>query len=1046
MRAVLLRTLLAAVVVLVMHRIATGAGQELDNPLGLDWPWERVSITLPTAEAAGVKSVRVGEAVRPVQVERVDDATSRLWFIATVRGESKSTRTAPNRQTYEFLPTAVESPLKVKREQGRITVDNGVAEFRFADSKADAPLQGVRIAGEADFAGQSAWQVEPRFRAAKTEITQQGGVFVDLHSRYELPDGGYYDFEARVVVGDPWVQIHEEYQFPSPTAYTVDLKPGLAPDTAMWIPWFGYEKFGGNIDLRFAPLQPLPMQRGPFVGLSPAWTQRPGGGQDFFATRGGEKGDPNLPAIGFVATHAAWWRQPSDQVISVNVANGDSAIVTFPVHRGARAYALVAGNRGRFDNTGKLNSLVRRHADWTLDDQMNRRVLTWKPDPAKAGPRVLMNREQLDRIRGDWQAGRDTPETRVIKDYAGKPLKGFDKDLHEFLTGKPIKPSRLPTAGLFLERRYQDDFLNPTGRVVRDMDDAFAQVDLFSDGKPWAGPWQAAVGYIFTDTNHWPGWLNEWRPANPNFHTDKYTIAAYAAAAMPDHPDATKWMDYAVKQFHEDIGRVLVGPDGVGAECPGYAGYSLAHQLKLARVFANAGVGNLVADNPLFKKTGQWHRHLLTPMDVRLKHRHTAPIGDTHKWTSGANNAFGMLATFYKDRDPSFASEMIATWRLLREQYLAGEFAIDLLDVDQSITSAPLEKLDWGSHSFEGFGTVMRSRFGSDRETFVSLKAGSTRGHYHNDDLSFHFYGTGTPLALDYNCSYTPRGDHAALHNSMTFGQAKPFRHIGEDREVPAMEQLTTNGRVVGFASTPAADAVVAERSGDQLVLSPVDPGDAKFQYPYPSRKVEPIMHRRTLVLVKHPAGSKLNDYLVIRDDTTGSEPGQINLHLLTRDLKQDSRLIRAQGQWDTDAIVYLAAEPKSVKTDRWFYFDEWMTGPGVYRKRGDKAGDDAAKAWAQQIRDTDGRALIPPKGWDKEWKVGEYQQWLKIEPAGASTTWVLYPRKSGDAEPTFATTEAGVTVSLGDERDTVELSATRATIDRGQKQTILEVPAIETK
>jgi len=47
---------------------------------------------------------------------------------------------------------------------------------------------------------------------------------------------------------------------------------------------------------------------------------------------------------------------------------------------------------------------------------------------------------------------------------------------------------------------------------------------------------------------------------------------------------------------------------------------------------------------------------------------------------------------------------------------------------------------------------------------------------------------------------------------------------------------------------------------------------------------VAPIVHRRLLALVKHPEGGPIADYLVVRDETAGDQPGQINIHLLGRE------------------------------------------------------------------------------------------------------------------------------------------------------------------
>jgi hypothetical protein len=422
------------------------------------------------------------------------------------------------------------------------------------------------------------------------------------------------------------------------------------------------------------------------------------------------------------------------------------------------------------------------------------------------------------------------------------------------------------------------------------------------------------------------------------------------------------------------------------------------------------------------------------------------------------NDGFGLLAKFYKDADPKFAADMMAVWLMLREQYLKTGLLDELIGVDWSITPSKIESMDWGSHAFEGFGAVMRSRFGSPRETFVSFKAGSAQGHYHNDDLSYHFYGDGTPLSLDYNCSYTPRGDHAALHNTMTFGISRPFRHTGEDRDVHAMEQLTAPARVLAFKSTPAADVVVAERKGDSLRLSPVNPLDAKFQYPYPSRTTSiPITHRRYLMLVKHDEQSKLADYLVVRDETRSADRQHLHIHLLARDVKEQShpsgRLFHVAGQWETDAVVYLSHNKvNDVVVDAWWYADEWMNGPGIYKVRQNAESEAANKVWLDKVRDTNGQALIPPVGWNKTWTVGEYQKWIRVETApNTPMTWILYPHKPGTPMPTFETRDDGsIRVTLDGESETVYLGTTstdagQAWIEQsGTRTTLLDAETIK--
>jgi hypothetical protein len=1028
-------------------------------------------------------------APRPVQVEALPDGRQRAWFVATV--PRTAGRGAPAGVTATLAPGSAPSTLRMQEADDRLEIANGVLRVRLARltgafptprrlSDLPPPLLACQVDGDGAWYGRSWFESDLMVTAARTEVVGNGPVSITVRVTYEIAGGEpppptdiqplapgapwpparagcFLSSTWRVVAGSPWIQVEEQHRLPGPAVSWLELEDGLLPDTALWIRWFGYEAFGGNTDLHAAPLQPQPKQRGPFVALRPRWSQAPGGGQDFVVTRGGEHGDPASPAVGLVATHASRWVAPYAQTMAVFAEDHDRARIRFDWSQGARSWALLVGRRGLFDSTDKLNAVVRRHSDWTLDKQLNDCVLEWERDPAKAGPTILLTREELAAWRADWRAGTETPRIAALKEFvAGKDrLKGIDRDLVELITGGTVKGGAPPSPDLWLQRRYQDDFLNPTGQTRR-IKAAWPGADLVADGKPMGGAAQAALGYIFTDLDQWPGYCNGWGPGNANFHTDKYLVAAYTAAALRDHPHAGRWLAWARHEFDQDVQRVFLPGDGVGCECPGYSTYALGLLLEMARLFQHCGQGNPVAENPLFKKTGTWHRQLLTPLDPRIGIRHQAPIGDTHRWGGDDGEVFGALARFYQAADPAFAGEMMGIWRMYRDQGMRGTVLSDVVAVDQGIAPTPLERMDWGSRSFLGFGAIMRSRFGTAGETFATFRAGSSLGHAHNEQLSFHFYGAGMPISLDYNCSYHPRGDHAALHNSMTFGRSQPFLHQGDDEAVPAQEQAVGAAKLAAFATTPAADAAVGELTVDRLVLAPIEPEQTKFQYPYPTRAIAKLVHRRFQVLVKHPVGSPLADYLVIRDETISAEPQRTNLHLLSRDVSIAGNRIRAVGQWGADIDVFLASPtPPKVDVSRWYYYDEWMSGPGKWKSSG-KGGDAAQKAadeaehaaWIRQIHDSDGKALIPPQGWTGRWEVGEYQQWLRIDTApGQAMTWVVYPRRRGDPEPGFAMLAdgKGVSVAVAGQTDEVMIATTPAAgipgqvvVKQGDRQTIV--------
>jgi len=1146
----------------------------IPNQLNHTWPGELVSFDLDPGKVAGVTVMEIQGRTRPVQIEQVDIGgrlKSRVWTYVTIEGKDAEGEKLDISTVPAILKSGRASAgIKLSRQGDYYLIDNGTYQFRLHNyrGKLSRPTElsklphwvgGMKTIGQKNFDGRAYFESRAVCTAAKTEILQQGPVFIDFKITYqfEQPEDeptdpveamplalgkqshlfkpnqpprealpartNSYEVLVRFVMDDPWIDVNERFHFPRDpeanaygvTQYYIEWgEQGLKVDTATWVRWFEYDVFGGNVDQKYVPARPRPAQKGrPFALLRPKWNQGGGGAQDFVLTSGGpppkmerkkvdgqwvevvktpaaSNYDPENPAAGVIAAYASKWVGPYANYIPVYVYDGRWGKARFPMtdgersemHYGQRAYGLLVGPRRMFTS---LNSVVRRHTDWTLTAQINKYILEWRRNPKLAGPNVLISREELSRLQAEYISGRDTPINRILRDAKreldeltrqrertddrdelkaiDKKLRSDDFDLVRLITENASRDVRMPDSGLWRGRRYQDDFLNPTSSPTRGIP-GFAKADLFAAGQPLGGASQAAFGYIATDLDAWPGWHQGWRPGNPNFHTDKYMAALYVGGALRDHPHAREWLQFGYENFMDDQRKVLFPPDGVGFECPGYSGYSMKLQLAIARILLNAGYGNVIANNPLVKKNGAWHRKLITPYDRRIERRHEAPLGDTHRWDSGLYaSGYAKLARFFKEKDPKFASEMMGAWKLLVESKPADTVKLpslmeEITQIDRTIRPTPADEMDWSSQAFEGFGAILRTGFGTPAETFLTLKAGSARGHYHNDEASFHYYADGTPVALDYNCSYSPRGDHGALHNAMTFGRTATLYHNGRGDSVPAMEENGASAKVVDFVSTDAADLCKTERVQSSLTMRPIYPQDNEFGRHYESRTVQPITHRRTLMMIKHVANSPLTDYLVVRDETDSSERQQVNLHLLAREVSVEGDTVNAVGQWDKDMIVYLAeATDPEIEVRSWHYHDDWMVGPDEYvLRKGESMSEwksrmeslmkkhrvrslplkdwkptwqnpkePASQAWAQRIRETEGRALCPPPYWNASWMYGEYQVWLRIHTRpGTPVLWVLYPYKRGEQRPTIERLEeGGVRVAIGSHTDEIRVT-----------------------
>ncbi len=973
--------ILAALLAAVAARAAAAADCEqafaLREPLGHTWTDELVHRDLAVREknvaaATFALADADGKAV-PVQVEVLQGKPEavrrvRLWFKTTL----PSGREAPFRVTYNDEGRAAaraEGGAGVRREGDRLVLAAGGVEVTlpappkaFGEPQpfeAAPPILGVRV-GAQEVCGPWHVQSEARVKAIRATVEAEGPIWARVRLVYTFGDRHQtYEATFGAVAGEPWIDCRETYRLPDGGHMQCVLGDGFKPVRVFWLPWFVSDGAGVRPAYDLHRLAPASLVRGgePFATLRPKWTQTRDHGQACLAVGLGE----GSPTVGVVAAYAGDWKEPYAQSVTVRAAEeGRQVAFDFPIGSGARRWGLVAGPASAFDSKAKVQALIRRNADIPLDRVLNEWIFEWDRDPSRAAPHILTTMPRLREIRADVAADKDTAVVGLIRRVLAGEVKG-DRRVAEFLAGRRDDPGAGPVGtDLYLDRCYQDDFFNPT-TYPRRLRRAMEWADLAAAGRP-AGDAQAAlVGYLFSDPNYWPGYANGWDVGNPNFHTDMYTLTILAAAMMPDHPHAGRWMEFGIRNLRDDLGRVVFMPGGAGLECPGYNAYGLGNMLTVMRSIQNSGL-----DDPFrwpeVRASLEYLRLLHTPPDPRLGRRSLASVGDTHPWQDGVGVVFGMAAAGMLRADPAFATRCMAMYRHYYGNDGSGDLARDALLVDPAIPEGRLEEMDWASHEFPGFGAVLRSRFGRPDETFASLKCGPARGHYQGDELSFHFFGAGMPIALDWHCGYTPRPDQEHMHNRV---------NLGDDENMDAV------GEFLAFRSTDAGDLAVGQVRSSRLRKMPHYAHEITWQASYPRRElVSEARLRRYLLLVKHAAGDSMADYLVIRDELVSPEPATFNLFVLARSVAQDGRRFLFDGQLAADAVAYVATPaPERFRLDRW--------------------------AWPKQ----DDSSMIPPDfqiGKDR-WRVGELQQWLRVSAApGEPFLVVLYPYRKGEPPPAF--------------------------------------------
>ena len=301
-------------------------------------------------------------------------------------------------------------------------------------------------------------------------------------------------------------------------------------------------------------------------------------------------------------------------------------------------------------------------------------------------------------------------------------------------------------------------------------------------------------------------WLY-WSPENPNFFTDFNKVPIGMYCNLRNHPRFKELARMAIQKFKEDMYHSITMPSGAGNECPGYQQYAMKHYLEMAHVCRDH-LGEDATKWPRFKAGAGFAIHLSQPLGNGRRGSH--PGGDTHGG--------------YRHSDPR-------------------EFA-HKFGVEEDVGTFKSEEL-------QGFGAVLRNRCGSDAETYFAFKSGPSRGHFHGDQLSFHYVANARLIALDFGCSYGPRGAQEHLHNRLAFST--------EDMPYACMDGYE---RLIALKTSDKVDVAMGQVESWRL-RGVRDIGSENWHDEWPLKwfKGKPLAYRRTVVLLKGEP-----DIFVIRD------------------------------------------------------------------------------------------------------------------------------------------------------------------------------------
>jgi len=357
------------------------------EPLGRDWTDEWLTQDVRVG-AAGLAALQLaveggadaGRQAVPAQFDPgPEKGTVRVLFRASLKkNERLRFIVADGARTTPDGPR-----LAVTAEGDAVTLANGLYEVVF-EAKRPLPINALRPAGGRGSLGTFAWPEGVEAVGVQDEWLQRGPLRAVLKRTFRFKDPAHrYAVTFDVRLGDPWIDVTDEYALGRGTALTLDLA-ALGADTVYHPHAYNARTFkpdGKDEDTTLEPPQHA------IATLGPIWRDIWFGGGPF-AFVYHSKGDAG---VGLAAVRGSEWDSPPDVSLeSQNLfVHGDReragrVRVRIPTDGGRRRWAIVIGPP---DLRKGLGRLVRSHADIPLDKVLKEWVLDWTSDAreVKAG-------------------------------------------------------------------------------------------------------------------------------------------------------------------------------------------------------------------------------------------------------------------------------------------------------------------------------------------------------------------------------------------------------------------------------------------------------------------------------------------------------------------------------------------------------------------------------------------------------------------------------------------------------------------------------------
>jgi hypothetical protein len=997
---------LAAFAGLVSTGCARAATKTIVLKEQLNQKWTNELLSYPFEAANGqatADSVAVSgpKGAVPAQLENIEYwpntrfvKTARLLFVEPdLEPLTSETYTVSDGTAAATQPA---SDLKVTSGDGfaELSTSRFAAQLRLGEKSYATPAAPQDVPGPllAWRAGNGAWEGgstlagEGGVKSWSAKLVESGPVRARVVCRYVLADDASVTFTASAVAGDDKVlweidssQDHPQLGVDFQLGKIPGLKQASVPKT--WGQW------GKPHTIALTPAAQ------PFAFLSPN-TSVANGFPDGPSSI--EFGSADGPDLRIVARDPGAWADPAKPFTYGGYEKWNLDMIPLSWDRWKRkrlplTYAAdgAIGLRTDFAAGRRLWSVG--SGEPVVGERLNEvkeMVLDWPSAAGAEHPSLFMSKAEVEAA---WK--KNTPDAARVKSYAAYKATGSQAKAYLASNGDAeiaradAVPALLQQLGLLGDYDVMRGGIAAAGLYDALIDSSF----VTPQQRTLLRAQMAYLGYVMADPMMW-SIERGYHSGNPNMSISYTLTLGIVACAIPDHPMAKTWSDYATRWMDKWL-TDEVGANGEWLPEGGHYGQvSWAPLVAYAIAAKRAGFHDFTND-PRLKKLSLYFAKMWTPPDPQRKNaRVSPPIG---RGTAGdTNGIFGVLARMTAESDPAFSRAMQWMWKQNNEADDIGDWRLGGYESTYLDRDLPAEKPAWRSELFPSYGAVLRDAFGHAAEDYVNVIA--TTDSLKNLDIwtpeignIAAWYAFGQPISKQFSFAVGYNERHELLHGGVTLSH-----NWGAPGDSKTPFGYYTSVAPQGFAALPRADYVAATyhfTKPDDRDWFP----DKMPAFPRVKPATAPVLDwtRQTLFVKDDSAAGP--HYIVVRDTTSGGQPTTWQFWTLSEKIGTPAEMQDAAFLNDKPGAAILPARELPAG-DRY-------TALGQF-------GVDLESYVAAPTSTP--RATLRYGG---EWlHVPEYQDLLQLQLPGDGAYFVaLFPREHAQAAPNFSTLGDGKIIKV---------------------------------